>query len=240
MKFWKDINVSLCKNTRLFLLNHQKVRFLIILYDILQDISTKCLTKLWHGHLCSPDAMTVVGETWSYGFEWNIPTTLWWITMKSGINIHVPSSWTLTLAIPSAPFNSYFSNTVVFDQISAKQITIIICFNCTQCLMIITKGLHANMLNWDNNCDNQYTSHHTPQSIYPAVILVLSFVKYESWVKATSRITLLYFRHLLEQACFASTNSNGICTPIHSGSLPQFSWLSFIIGPSAQAAQTEQ
>lgn len=115
-----------------------------------------------------------------------------------------------------------------------------ICFNCTQCLMIITKGLHANMLNWDNNCDNQYTSHHTPQTIYPAVILVLSFVKYESWVKATSRITLLYFRHLLEQACFASTNSNGICTPIHSGSLPQFSWLSFIIGPSAQAAQTEQ
>ncbi len=46
--------------------------------------------------------------------------------------------------------------------------------------------------------------------------------------------------HLLEQACSVSTNSNGICTPIHSGGLPQFSGFSFIKGPSAQAAQAEQ
>ena len=51
-----------------------------------------------------------------------------------------------------------------------------------------------------------------------------------SWVKATTNITLLNVMHLLEQTCSASTNSNGICTPIHSGGLPQFSWLSFIKG----------
>lgn len=41
-------------------------------------------------------------------------------------------------------------------------------------------------------------------------------------------------------ACIVSTKSNGICTPIHSGGLPKFSCFSFIKGPSAQTALTEQ
>lgn len=65
-----------------------------------------------------------------------------------------------------------------------------------------------------------------------------SLVRSVDW--ELTRNTLLYFLYSLERTSSAPANPKGVCGAIGAGSLPPYSWLSFITGTSAPAAQTLQ